>query len=843
MEQYTVTGMTCAACSARVEKAVAAVEGVDSVAVNLLTGSMQVEGCALPETVIQAVEQAGYGASLPDRSGGASSKAATVHDPIVTDEKGLKKRLISSLIVLIPLMYLTMGHMVGLPQLPFFSGTENALNLALTQMFLTIIVMLIGHAFFQKGFQTLWHRNPNMDSLIAVGSGAAFAYGVFAIYRMAWGLGHNDMVLVQQYAHDLYFESAAMILTLITLGKYLEARSKGKTGEAIRQLMALSPETATVLRNGQETEIPAVDVVVGDVVILRPGDRVPVDGIVLEGSSSIDQSALTGESIPVAVGPGDRVAAATVNGGGFLKFRADRVGEDTTLSQIIHLVEEAGGSKAPIARLADKIAGVFVPVVMSIALIAAVIWAIAGQNFEFCLSTAIAVLVISCPCALGLATPVAIMVGTGRGAKLGILVKSAEALETLHNVDTVILDKTGTLTTGKPVLTDLLPQGISETELLTVAYGLEQPSEHPLAEAVCSLAKDWELPLQPAKDFVSIPGRGIRAEINGAICLGGNAEFLRENNVVLEESAFSHLAQQGKTVLYFARDGVFLGAAAAMDVAKSDSKAAVDAFKQLGITPVMVTGDNCTTAQALAESVGISQVGSQVLPQDKERIVRELQEQGHKVAMIGDGINDSPALTRADVGIAIGAGTDIAMESSDIVLMRSSLMDAAAAVELSRAVMRNIRMNLFWAFFYNSLGIPIAAGALYPAFGLKLSPMLGAAAMSLSSVCVVTNALRLRFWTPKIARVQAQVSPSAPQITIPAPPEKGISAMKTVIKIEGMMCQHCVAHVNKALTGVPGVETVEVSLEEKQAVVTGSADKGALTAAVQDAGYEVTGIE
>ncbi len=840
MERYTVTGMTCAACSARVEKAVSAVDGVENVSVNLLTGNMQVEGNVSSETVIDAVEKAGYGASLQGQT--ASDNTTTSHDPIVTDEKGLKKRLIWSLVVLIPLMYLTMGHMVGLPELPFFSGTENALNLALTQMFMTMIVMLIGHAFFQKGFQTLWHRSPNMDSLIAVGSGAAFLYGVFAIYRMSWGLGHDNMELVQQYAHDLYFESAAMILTLITLGKYLEARSKGKTGEAIRQLMALSPETATVLRDGQEIEIPAKDVVVGDVVILRPGDRIPVDGIVLEGSSAIDQSALTGESIPVAVGPGSRVAAATVNGAGFLKFQADRVGEDTTLSQIIHLVEEAGGSKAPIARLADKIAGIFVPVVMSIAVLAAIVWAIAGQNFEFCLSTAIAVLVISCPCALGLATPVAIMVGTGRGAKMGILVKSAEALETLHNVDTVILDKTGTLTTGKPVLTDLLPQDVSETELLTIAYALEQPSEHPLAEAVCALAKDWKLPLKPAKDFTSVPGRGVRAEIDGVVCLGGNLEFLQENNITLDLSAFSHLSKQGKTVLYFAKNGIFLGAAAAMDVAKTDSKAAVEAFKKLGITPVMVTGDNRTTAQALAESVGISDIEAQVLPQDKERIIRELQEKGHKVAMIGDGINDSPALTRADVGIAIGAGTDIAMESSDIVLMRSSLMDAAAAVELSRAVMRNIRMNLFWAFFYNILGIPVAAGVLYPAFGLKLSPMIGAAAMSLSSVCVVTNALRLRFWTPKIAQPQPQTPPPTVQITIPAPPEKGESDMKTVIDIEGMTCQHCVAHVTKALSSIPGVDSVEVSLEEKHAVVTGNANNDALTAAVQDAGYEVKGI-
>ncbi len=841
MKQYTVTGMTCAACSARVEKAVSALEGVDSVAVNLLTGNMQVQGSAAPDTVIAAVEQAGYGASLQGSEAGAPVPGT--HDPIVTDEKGLKKRLIWSLAVLIPLMYLTMGHMVGLPELPCFSGMENALPLALTQMFLTMAVMVIGHTFFQKGIKTLLHRSPNMDSLIAVGSGAAFLYGVFAIYRMAWGLGHNDMSLVHQYAHDLYFESAAMILTLITLGKYLEARSKGKTGEAIRQLMALSPETATVLRDGVEREIPAQDVVVGDIVILRPGDRVPVDGVVVEGSSAMDQSALTGESIPVAVSPGSRVSAATVNGAGFLKFRADRVGQDTTLSQIIHLVEEAGGSKAPIARLADKIAGVFVPVVMSIAVIAAGIWAIAGQDFEFCLSTAIAVLVISCPCALGLATPVAIMVGTGRGAKLGILVKSAEALETLHRVDTVILDKTGTLTTGKPVLTDLLPQTVSDRELLSLAYALEQPSEHPLAQAVCAQAETLGLARKPVRNFVSVPGRGVQGEIDGALCLGGNLEFLREHHISLEESTFSALADQGKTLLYFARDGVFLGAAAVMDVAKADSRAAVEAFRQLGITPVMVTGDSRTTALALARSVGISDVEAQVLPQDKERIVRQLQAQGHKVAMIGDGINDAPALTRADVGIAIGAGTDIAMESSDIVLMRSSLMDAAAAVELSRAVIRNIRMNLFWAFFYNALGIPVAAGALYPALGLKLSPMIGAACMSLSSLCVVTNALRLRFWTPKCAKATAQ-SPSVPPApTPPAPPEKGDHPMKTTLTIQGMMCQHCVAHVTKALTGVPGVDTVEVSLEKNCAVVTGAPQREALKAAVEEAGYTVTGME
>ena len=839
MEQYTVTGMTCAACSARVEKAVAALEGVDSVAVNLLTGNMQVQGGVSPDTVIAAVEKAGYGASLQ----GKTASAAEAHDPIVTDEKNLKGRLIWSLAVLIPLMYLTMGHMVGLPELPFFSGMENALLLALTQMFMTLTVMVIGHAFFQKGFKALLHRSPNMDSLIAVGSGAAFLYGVFAIYRMAWGLGHQDMALVHQYAHDLYFESAAMIVTLITLGKYLEARSKGKTGEAIRQLMALSPETATVLREGVEREIPAKEVVVGDIVLLRPGDRVPVDGVVLEGSSAMDQSALTGESIPVAVEPGSRVAAATVNGAGFLKFRADRVGEDTTLSQIIHLVEEAGGSKAPIARLADKIAGVFVPVVMSIALLSALIWAALGQSFAFCLSTAIAVLVISCPCALGLATPVAIMVGTGRGAKLGILVKSAQALETLHSVDTVILDKTGTLTTGKPVLTDLLPQGVSDRELLSIAYALEQPSEHPLADAVCAKAAELGLTLEPIQKFTSVPGRGVQGEIGGALCLGGNLEFLRENQVPLEETAFSHLAHEGKTLLYFARDGVFLGAAAVMDVAKPDSKAAVEAFRRLGITPVMVTGDNRATAQALARSVGITDVEAQVLPQDKERIVRQLQAQGHKVAMIGDGINDSPALTRADVGIAIGAGTDIAMESSDIVLMRSSLMDAAAAVELSRAVMRNIRMNLFWAFFYNSLGIPVAAGVLYPALGLKLSPMIGAACMSLSSLCVVTNALRLRFWTPSIAKAVSSAAPVLSETADHSIPEKGAHSVKTLIQIKGMMCQHCVAHVTKALTAVPGVDTVEVSLEEGRALVTGAPDPKALKAAVEDAGYTVTGME
>ena len=675
-----------------------------------------------------------------------------------------------------------------------------------------------------------------MDSLIAVGSGAALLYGVIALFRMAWATGNGVWSLVEHYRDNLYFESAAMILTLITLGKFLETRAKGKTGDAIRQLMDLAPETATVFRNGKEIEIPASQVQVGDTVLVRAGGRIPVDGTVLEGRASIDQSALTGESVPVEKGPGDPVAAATINTAGFLKFRADKVGEDTTLSQIIRLVEEAGGSKAPIARLADRIAGIFVPIVMAIALAAAIIWLLAGEGIEFALTTGISVLVISCPCALGLATPVAIMVGTGQGARNGVLFKSAEALETLSRADTVVLDKTGTLTQGRPQVTDILPVEGSEKSLLALAAALEQQSEHPFAAAILSRAQEAGIEVAPAEDFHTIPGRGVSGTVKGRRCLAGNRQMMEEAGIAVP--AYPELAADGKTPLYFAADKVFLGVIAAADVLKADSAVAVERLQRLGLEVVMLTGDNAATAQAIAGKAGIRRVVSDVLPTEKAGQIQALRDQRHKVMMVGDGINDAPALVTADVGIAIGAGTDIAIDSADVVLLSGSLQDVAVAESLSRATLRNIRENLFWAFFYNVLGIPIAAGALYPAFGLQLSPMLGAAAMSLSSVFVVSNALRLRFFKPKgkINVPPAPVQAEACHIT-----KQEETTMTTVIHVEGMMCNHCKAAVEKACKAVPGTQDAVVDLEAKQVTVTGTAQPEALHQAITDAGYQVMG--
>ncbi len=844
-QKFNVTGMTCSACSSRVEKVTNKLDGVREAQVNLLAGSMVVdfdETAVTAGDIIQAVVDAGYGAALPETA--AVKKTPQKNDAQEEALKEMKKRILVSFCFLIPLMYLTMGHMVGLPTPHFFHGDENAVVFALTQFLLTLPIVYINRVYYQKGFKTLWHRAPNMDSLIAVGSGAALVYGLFAIYRMAYGMGHGDWALVAQYADDLYFESAAMILTLITLGKFLETRSKGKTGEAIAKLMDLAPKTAAVIRDGVEQEIPVEDVTVGDVVVVRAGGSIPVDGVVLEGSAAVDQSALTGESVPVEKTAGDRVVAATINKTGFLKFRADKVGEDTTLAQIIRLVEEAGSSKAPIARLADKIAGVFVPVVMGIAVLAAIVWLLLGQSFEFALSTAIAVLVISCPCALGLATPVAIMVGTGRGAEQGILIKSAEALETLHKVDAAVLDKTGTLTEGRPVVTDLLPQpGVSQMELLTVAQALERPSEHPLAEAILAKAAALGLEAPQVTDFETVSGRGVRAKLDGQVCLAGNAAFMQENGIAVSDS--DQLARQGKTPLYFARGGKLLGVVACADVAKPTARAAVEAFEKLGIDVYMLTGDNQLTAEAIAKDLGIRHVVAQVMPADKELHVRRLQEAGKTVLMVGDGINDAPALVRADVGMAIGAGTDIAMESADIVLMKSDLLDAVGAVQLSRAVIRNIRMNLFWAFFYNILGIPIAAGVLYLPLGIKLSPMLGAAAMSLSSVCVVTNALRLRFFKPKLPEAVPNAAAQPVQTEQISPAVENMKeepVMKTVLTVNGMMCNHCKAAVEKALSAVAGVESAVVDLEAKTATVTGDADTAALSAAVTDAGYEVVEV-
>ena len=847
-QKFTVTGMTCSACSAHVDKAVRKLPGVQDVNVNLLGGSMTVDGddSVTPEAVIAAVEKAGYGASLPAAPG---QNAAPVPAPNTMEDelKSMKTRLIASFIFLIPLFYLSMGHMMGWPIPHFFHGMENAMTYALTLFLLTVPIMVINQKYYRVGFKTLFHLSPNMDSLIAVGSAAAVIYGVAALYRIGWGLGHMDMAVVEKYSMDLYFESAGMILTLITLGKYLETRSKGKTGQAIARLIDLAPKTATVLRDGKEVEVPVEQVQLGDMLLVRPGGSIPVDGVVTEGASSVDESALTGESIPVDKEPGDTVISASINKSGALTIRATRVGQDTTLAQMIRLVDEAASSKAPIAKLADRVAGVFVPVVMGIALVTAVVWFIATHSVEMALTSGVAVLVISCPCALGLATPVAIMVGTGKGAEHGILVKSAEGLETLRSVTTVVLDKTGTITEGKPRVTDLYPLGSTTAEeLLCVAASLEKPSEHPLAAAVVDEAERRHIPLCAVTGFEAVHGKGVRGEVQGARYIAGNAAMLADAGISLgqDQMIADQLAQQGKTPLFFVEDGKPIGIIAVADTVKDSSRTAIDGFRRLGLKVVMLTGDNRRTAEAIGKELGLTQVISEVLPTDKERQVAALQAQGEKVAMVGDGINDAPALVRADVGLAIGAGTDVAIESADIVLMKSDLVDAVTAVELSRATIRNVKQNLFWAFFYNIICIPLAAGVFYPIFHLQLSPMFAAAAMSLSSVCVVTNALRLRFFKPSIqeAAPAARSGPVNPENGSAVPELKGdTKPMEKKVMIEGMMCQHCVAHVTKALNALPGVTAV-VDLDSKSAVVTGDVSDDAIRAAVEEAGYEVTGI-
>lgn len=762
-EKFAVTGMSCSACSAHVEKSVSALQGVQQVTVNLLTNSMVVEydeSAVSEKDIIKAVKKGGYGAS-PDKStakAGAAPRdtAAESADAL----KLMKKRFIVSLCFLIPLMYLSMHHMFfewfGLPVpsfiIKYFHGNENAVTFALSQLLLLLPIVFANQKYFKNGFSSLFKGHPNMDSLIAMGSSAAIAYGLFALYRIGYGLGHGDMDVVSQYSMDLYFESAGTILTLITLGKYLETKSKGKTSEAITKLIGLAPKTALVVRDGQETEVPVGDIIVGDIIAVKPGASIPVDGIIVEGGTSVDESAITGESIPVEKKEGDAVISATVNKAGSIRFRATKVGEDTTISQIVKLVEEASASKAPIAKLADKIAGIFVPTVITIAIIAAAIWLLTGATVEFALSIGISVLVISCPCALGLATPVAIMVGTGKGAENGILIKSGDALETAHSVDTVVLDKTGTITQGTPKVTDVLPVSAHRDTLLSIAYSLEKQSEHPLAEAVVAYAEENGVTSQKVTDFRAEFGKGVSAKIDGKTYYAGNMAYLEELGVLRPDQmsdAVSRLADDGKTPLLFADESTLLGIIAAADTIKPTSREAIEAFKALGIQTVMLTGDNARTAEAIRKKLDIPQVISQVLPQDKERKIAEFQSAGRKVAMIGDGVNDAPALTRADVGIAIGAGSDVAIESADIVLVKSDLMDAVTAIRLSRAVMRNIKENLFWAFFYNSIGIPLAAGLLFLPFGLKLNPMFGAAAMSLSSVCVVCNALRLKFFKTK----------------------------------------------------------------------------------------------
>ena len=857
-EKYNVTGMTCAACQANVSRCVSKLEGVEDVNVSLLANSMTVsydESRLKPENIIEAVKAAGYGASSLEKAikkeEGFRREWQLRREQAESNREGMKKRLIYSIILLVPLMYIAMGEMLSLPLPAIFKGTQNALVSALAQLILTVPVIFINRRFYQFGFKALFHGSPNMDSLVAIGSGASLLYGLFAMFRMAYGFGHGNIELVHEYAHALYFESAAMILTLVTVGKYLEARSKDKTSQALSRLMDLAPKTAVVLKNGEEVLIPAEQVSAGDIVIIRPGEGIPVDGVVLQGRGYVDQSAITGESIPVEKNPGDEVISATINKNGSFQFKASKVGGDTTLSQIIRLVDEAGNSKAPIARLADKVSGIFVPVVIGIALITAVIWLVAGKNFEFALSNAISVLVISCPCALGLATPVAIMVGTGKAAEMGILIKSAESLEELHNIDTLVLDKTGTITSGKPSVTDIVPleEGLSEEELLILAASAEMGSEHPLAQAIVERAREKELALLEAESFEAEAGRGIRAQIKGENILAGNAAFMEENG--LFNSQFSkeaaekanNLAQAGKTPLIFAREGRLTGIIAVADTIRESSREAISRFAQMGLNVVMLTGDNKITAEAIKRELNISEAITDVLPTQKEAHIRALQEQGHKVAMVGDGINDAPALTRSDVGIAIGAGTDIAIESADVVLMKDSLNDVASAIELSRAVVRNIHMNLFWAFFYNILGIPLAAGALFPAFGLRLSPMIGSAAMSLSSVCVVANALRLRFFKAKdrnsVQSEEKQIMESKEEITAVQAEEKGANTMKKIIKVDGMMCAHCQEHVRKALAAVDGVQAVSVSLEEKQAEVTLSKDvpEQLLKDAVTEAGY------
>ena len=836
--KFQVTGMTCAACSARVEKVTNAVEGVKKAEVNLLAGTMQVEAES-PEVsaaIIKAVQNAGYNAMVPGETREKKEEKAPAEDAL----KEMKKRIIGSSVCLIILMYFTMGHMIGIPAPHWYHGQENALVAALLQFFLTLPPVYLNRVYYSRGLKALWHKAPNMDSLIAVGSLASLIYGVAALFRMAYGMGHGDWALVKMYSENLYFESAAMILTLITLGKFLETRAKGRTGDAIRALMDLSPKTASVRRGNEIIEIPVEDVHVGDIVMVRSGGSIPVDGTVLEGRASVDQSALTGESVPVEKLPGDTVAAATINTEGYLEFRADKVGEDTTLSQVIRMVEEAGGSKAPIARLADKIAGIFVPIVMVIAAVTFVVWMLAGQGLEFSLNCAISVLVISCPCALGLATPVAIMVGTGRGAQMGVLFKNAEALENLHHIDTVVLDKTGTLTTGKPEVTDILPGTVSADTLLQIASALESKSEHPFAKAILKKMGEGKYP--QALDFETLPGRGVAATIQGIRYYGGNDRLMKELGITVPNHP--ELASSGKTPLYFANEKKeLLGTIAAADVLKKDSAAAIHAMQALGLDVVMLTGDNEITAKAIASKAGITHVISDVLPTDKAGAVRDLQSRGHKVLMVGDGINDAPALVTADVGMAIGAGTDIAMESADVVLMNNSLTAVSGAIELSKATIRNIRQNLFWAFFYNTLGIPVAAGVLFIPFGLQLSPMLGAAAMSMSSVFVVTNALRLRLFKPKETPTAAvtECEDTCP-VSVPEQqehPSEEAELPEIVIGVNGMMCSHCTSSVEKACLSVPGTVKAVADLDKKNVTVTGTADYEALKQAILAEDYEV----
>lgn len=834
-EQFAVTGMTCAACSAHVEKAVSRLSGVQSAPVNLMLGSMTVtydEKAVAESDIIAAVKAAGYG---------ASPASQTDQGQLRRDQDAAlrrrKKHLIWSVVFLVPLFYLSMGHMMGLP-LPQVLHMHPLL-LACLQLALVIPILILNRNYFTVGFSRLVKLSPNMDSLVAVGAAAGLVYSLIEMGLLAAGQVSG--------MPDLYFESAGMILTLVTVGKYLEERSRGKTTGAISALLALAPESAMVRRQGQELTIPTEEIVAGDTVIVRQGGRIPVDGVITDGHAAVDESAITGESLPVEKVPGDAVTSATVTSSGYLELRATRVGGDTTLSQIIRLMEEAASSKAPISRLADRISGIFVPAVMAISLTAALLWAfVGGMDVRFCLSIAIAVLVISCPCALGLATPVAIMVGTGQAAQQGILIKSAESLELLHKVQTVVLDKTGTVTMGQPRVTDILcAPGVTEEELLCVAASAEKPSEHPLAHAIVEESQARHIPLCPVSGFRSVPGGGIQATLSGEAVLAGNAGYLAQNGVSLAamEADAHRLAEDGKTPLFFAESGHLLGCIAVADVVKPDSAKAIAALRRMGRRVVLLTGDNQRTANAIARQIGVDQVIAQVLPQDKAKCVAQLQQQGQRVAMVGDGVNDAPALAQADVGLAIGAGTDIAIESADVVLMKSSLLDIPAAMDLSRAVLRNIKQNLFWAFFYNSIGIPVAAGVLYPALHLTLNPMLAAAAMSLSSVCVVSNALRLRGWKPPVFADQPAPTAPLPESAVFQSQGKEENTVNKTIHIDGMMCTHCTGRVEKALNDLPGVEAT-VDLDSKSAAVTCTPDVSddTLRQAVEDAGYHVTGI-
>lgn len=855
MQQFIVTGMSCVACSARVEKAVSKVEGVTSCSVSLLTNSMGVEGTAADQAIIQAVEAAGYGASVKGETAehsGASSMAAEEEMLKDHDTPVLKRRLLASLGFLIVLMYFSMGHMMwGWPLPAFFEN--NHIAMGLVQLLLTGIVMVINQKFFVSGFTSLAHRAPNMDTLVALGSTAAFGYSTYALFAMTDAQVKGNMEMVMHYMHEFYFESAAMILTLITVGKMLEARSKGKTTDALKGLMKLAPKTAVVERNGQEVTVPIEQVKKGDIFLVRPGENVPVDGVILEGTSALNEAALTGESIPVDKKPGDVVSAATLNQSGFIRCEATRVGEDTTLSQIIQMVSDAAATKAPIAKIADKVSGVFVPAVITIAVITMIVWLLAGESVGFALARGISVLVISCPCALGLATPVAIMVGNGMGAKNGILFKTAVSLEETGKVQIVALDKTGTITNGEPVVTDMVPaEGVTEESLLALAASLEKRSEHPLAKAILKYAGEQQMTVEDVSEFEALPGNGLTAVRKGVKLAGGNYAFIRTQTEVSENllKQSEALAEQGKTPMFFTENGRLAGIIAVADTMKEDSRQAVSELRNMGIRVVMLTGDNERTARAIGAQAGVDDVIAGVLPDGKESVIRKLQQYG-KVAMVGDGINDAPALTRADMGIAIGAGTDVAIDAADVVLMKSRLSDVAAAVRLSRATLRNIHENLFWAFFYNVIGIPLAAGVWIPIFGWTLNPMFGAAAMSLSSFCVVTNALRLNLFNMHDAKKDKKLK--NPVIikelvdnnkTNHNQENKEIGTMKKTMKIEGMMCGHCEATVKKALEGLEGVASAEVSHEAGTAVVELSSDVSddVLKKTVEDKDYKVTAI-